>query len=87
MKLTDPESCRAVMALIRGVQGLYPCPICLIPSQDLANINITAPLRDMEETQHLVAESVEANLKGQGLRPVEVKFVSLFMNQTPFDML
>lgn len=60
------------MALIRGTHGLRPCPVCLIPSKDLADINITAPLRDMEETQQLVAEGVEAKLKDQGLRPVEV---------------
>lgn len=60
------------MALIRGIRSLYPCPICLIPSKDLADINITAPLRNMKETQHLVAEGIEAKLKDQGLRPVKV---------------
>ena len=60
------------MALIRGVNGLFPCPICLIPSKDLGNRHALAPLRDMEESKRLVAEGIEEKLKQQSLRPVQV---------------
>ena len=60
------------MALIRGVQGLFPCPICLIPTNELGNIHISACLRNMEETMRLVSEGDEEKLKAQGLQPVKV---------------
>lgn len=65
------------MALIRGLNGLYPCPICLIPSKELININTTAPLRDLDETQCLVSEGIKAKLKAQSLHPVDVSYIYL----------
>jgi hypothetical protein len=68
---------RAVMALIRSLMGLFPCPICLIPSKELGNIHATAPLRDMNESMQLVAEGIEEKLKQQSLRPLQVIITDL----------
>ncbi|KAF8258702.1 hypothetical protein EI94DRAFT_1910877 [Lactarius quietus] len=51
------EQC--TMALIRGAGGKLPCPICLVPSDQLSNISRTWPLRDAEQTQGLL-KSVRA---------------------------
>ena len=55
------------MALIQGYRGLCPCPVCLIPSGKLNDIHATAPMRNMEETQKIVADGDEEQLKAQGL--------------------
>jgi hypothetical protein len=77
------------MALIRGVNGLCPCPICLVPKGQLSDINTTWQRRDLAETQNLVTQANEKdtvaieNLKQQGLRPIvnafwEIRFSDPF---------
>ena len=68
------------MALIQGYRGLCPCPVCLIPSEKLNDIHATAPMRDMEETQKIVADRVEEQLKAQGLRPIKVFITACLVN-------
>jgi hypothetical protein len=68
------------MALIRGVRGLYPCPVCLIKSDEQSDHNVTAVLRTATATQQLIAsgrmlkssEARESLLKSQSLRDVDV---------------
>jgi hypothetical protein len=69
------------MALIRGFGSLTPCPVCLVPSDQLSNLSVTFPLRTKEDMkdqyeraqEHNVAEG-DAILKAIGLRDVEVSF-------------
>jgi hypothetical protein len=68
------------MALIRGYRGLCPCPVCLIPSAKLDDIHATAPMRDMEESQKIVADGDEEQLKAQGLRPIKVFITAHLVN-------
>ncbi|EDR06114.1 uncharacterized protein LACBIDRAFT_329259 [Laccaria bicolor S238N-H82] len=73
------EQC--VIALIRGVNSKFPCPVCLIPGDQLANLSSDFPLRfssDMEKiyksTIGLNASETEETLKNVGLQDVEVTF-------------
>ncbi|EDQ99252.1 uncharacterized protein LACBIDRAFT_316752 [Laccaria bicolor S238N-H82] len=73
------EQC--IIALIRGVNSKFPCPVCLIPGDQLANLSSDFPLRfssDMEKiyksTIGLNASETEETLKNVGLRDVENVF-------------
>ncbi|KIJ99858.1 hypothetical protein K443DRAFT_8115 [Laccaria amethystina LaAM-08-1] len=73
------EQC--VIALIRGINSKFPCPVCLIPGDQLANLSSDFPLRfssDMEKiyksTIGLGASETEETLKNVGLRDVENVF-------------
>ena len=70
------------MALIQGVRGAAPCPVCLVPQDQQVHLNRLPlyPLRTKEDA-HAVVQQVyesrvqqESNLKPQGLRPIEVSF-------------
>lgn len=71
---------RCVMALIRGIMGDCPCPICLVPRQKQSDYLGVWKRRTLYETSQLVEEAgkqssktqAEALLKPQSLRPVEV---------------
>lgn len=68
------------MALIRGINSRYPCPVCLVPAEDLSNISKVYPLRTTEKMKEVyetaqMAETMaakEAVLKDYGLRDIEV---------------
>jgi hypothetical protein len=67
------------MTLIRGNQGLYPCPVCLIPWDQLSDLSVHHPLRTAEQTQGLLMEADELGrdeaedlLKDYGLRHLKV---------------
>ena len=68
------------MALIRGVNSHYPCPICLIPSEELSDLSKIYPLRTTEKMKEVYKMAQEAEtmagkeviLKEYGLRNVEV---------------
>ncbi|KAJ6610879.1 hypothetical protein B0H10DRAFT_2165954 [Mycena sp. CBHHK59/15] len=73
------EAC--VMALIRGLRALYPCPICYVKKDEQSNLSKTAKLRTsghsqeiLNETRALNADAKEALLKGHGLREVDNVF-------------
>ncbi|KAJ7126505.1 hypothetical protein C8R43DRAFT_1028329 [Mycena crocata] len=71
------EAC--VMALIRGLQGLYPCPICFVPWNEQSDLSTEHPLRTGKESEKLLKEArakttvaaQEEILKDHGLRNVE----------------
>ncbi|KAJ6611518.1 hypothetical protein B0H10DRAFT_2165819 [Mycena sp. CBHHK59/15] len=76
------EAC--VMALIRGLQGLYPCPMCFVPWNEQSDLSQATehPLRTgaqserilkVARTKRTVAEREEM-LKDNGLRDVENVF-------------
>lgn len=74
---------RSVMALIRGVKGLFPCPICLVPQDQLSDLSETFPLRTQQESEALfhnaqemrTQEEKEKLMKSQSLRMVEVCYL------------
>lgn len=68
------------MTLIRGVKSLFPCPRCLVPAHEQANLSIVVVLRTQAETKELVqslATSTKAvaedKLKAKGLRNLSVR--------------
>ncbi|KAJ7086268.1 hypothetical protein C8R44DRAFT_650957 [Mycena epipterygia] len=71
----------SVMALIRGLRGLYPCPICFVKSDEQSDLTIVPELRDaqhakesVEKARSLNAEGGENLLKDLGLRNVDNVF-------------
>ncbi len=68
------------MALIRGINSHYPCPVCLVPADKLSDLSKMFKLcttQDMKEVYEKAneADSVankEIILKGYGLRDVKV---------------
>jgi hypothetical protein len=72
---------RCIMALIRGFGSYAPCPVCLIPGDQLTNLSTNFPLRTKEQMikyyqdaqdPDLNAVEKEQILKDIGLRNVEV---------------
>ncbi|KAG1897469.1 uncharacterized protein F5891DRAFT_1191930 [Suillus fuscotomentosus] len=74
--LADYEE-QCVMALIRGFNSACPCPICLVPKDQLTDHSTTYPTRTIEDAQaclrlwNLDRAAGEAALKKQSLRPVD----------------
>jgi len=77
-------SSRCVMALIRGINSHYPCPVCLVPAEDLSDLSKIYPLRTTEKMKEVYetaqgAETMAAKeviLKEYSLRDVEVHLSS-----------
>ncbi|KAI0723921.1 hypothetical protein C8T65DRAFT_734430 [Cerioporus squamosus] len=76
---------QAVMTLIRGVNGLFPCPVCLVPAAEQAELGIKPlyPLRTQEQAQSIVMNpslsdrQKEEKLKKISIRDVENVFWSV----------
>ncbi|KAJ7508184.1 hypothetical protein B0H11DRAFT_1848468 [Mycena galericulata] len=74
------EAC--VMALIRGLQGLYPCPICFVPWNEQSDLSTEHPKRTATASEKILgdaraertAAAREEVLKDHGLRDVENAF-------------
>lgn len=71
---------RCVIALIRGVNSKFPCPVCLVPGDQLINLSTDFPLRISSEMKKIHESTKELNigqtdeiLKAFGLRDVEVR--------------
>lgn len=67
------------MSLIRGLGGHAPCPICLVPKEQLSDFSGTWPLRDAVQTQNLLRDARaldnpqrENLLSLHGLRDIDV---------------
>jgi len=68
---------RCYFALLRGLHGLCPCPICLIREGALSDLSVAFPERQEDYAKGLVerieAKGVkESKLKVLGLRAVKV---------------
>ena len=69
------------MSLIRGIKSLWPCPVCLVPHDDLLDTLKTYPCRTSDQSQNVLkaahdketAEEREDTLKKYGLRDVPVR--------------
>ncbi|KAJ7447334.1 hypothetical protein B0H11DRAFT_2335669, partial [Mycena galericulata] len=74
------EAC--VMALIRGLQGLYPCPICFVPWNEQSDLSTEHPKRTSTGSEKILGDARaertaaerEEVLKQNGLRDVENSF-------------
>jgi hypothetical protein len=74
---------RCIMSLIRGVKSLWPCPICLVPRDELSDTSKTYARRTSQQSQAVViaarkketAEEKEVVLKEYGLRDVTVRLL------------
>ena len=67
------------MALICGIKANYPCPVCLVPKEELSNLSKMYELRTttgMQEiwsaVQEMNATQQEPHLWEHGLRDVQV---------------
>ncbi|KAI1782317.1 hypothetical protein LXA43DRAFT_1145587, partial [Ganoderma leucocontextum] len=73
---------QSMMALIRGVRGAAPCPVCLVPQDQQVHLNRISlhPQRTKEDAHSVVGQvyatrvQQESHLKPQGLRPIENVF-------------
>lgn len=69
-----------MMALTRGANALYPCPICLVPKKEIINLSATHPLRTTATMRQAWLNSREIEtaagrdeaLQQYGLRDVDV---------------
>jgi hypothetical protein len=75
--LVTPSS--TVMALTHGINGHFPCPVCLVPNTKQSDLDKTHPLCTAEGSKALVEESLALNasnqenlLKTQSLCPVMI---------------
>ncbi|KAI0271244.1 hypothetical protein BC834DRAFT_818216 [Gloeopeniophorella convolvens] len=70
------------IALLRGIKGKLPCPICLVPGDRLADLSTTWELRISEDMQKAVNEArgmrtkcdAERLLSGLGMQDVDNVF-------------
>lgn len=67
------------MASIRGINSLFPCPVCLVPGDQLSSVTQNFELRTSQAMQELYnsvkdksAKERNEALKAKGLRNVEV---------------
>lgn len=71
------------MLLLRGTNSLYPCPVCLVPWDQLSLITRDWPQRTVTEarkaveTAKFIGEQDEATKK-LGIRPIKVSISYLF---------
>jgi hypothetical protein len=73
------------MSLIRGFRGKFPCPICLVPGDELADISKTWPQWTAAHTQELLNNARGLNktdrenlLSKNGIRNINVSFLNCF---------
>ncbi|KAJ7301222.1 hypothetical protein DFH08DRAFT_996074 [Mycena albidolilacea] len=78
-QLINSISC--VMALIRGLRALYPCPICYVKKDEQSELSKHADLRTSQGSKDTVMQGRELNrenreelLKSHGLRNVDNVF-------------
>ncbi|TFK46324.1 hypothetical protein OE88DRAFT_1715060 [Heliocybe sulcata] len=79
--LTADYEEQSVMALIRGAKALHPCPICLIPAEEILDLSRTWPLRttstmmqEYEKAQTMNKTDADQHLKQFGLRAIDNVF-------------
>jgi len=61
-----------MMALTRGSNGLFPCPICLVPKREIPNLSVQYPLRNTNTMQAIC------------IRKRGISFSLLFLLLPPF---
>jgi Plavaka transposase len=79
------SNCRGMISMTRGVNSKVPCPVCLVPDNELHNLGSSYPLRTTDEmrniyesTKNMSVTDKEAKLKSYGLRDIHVSQRSSF---------
>jgi hypothetical protein len=73
-----------MMSLIRGAQCKCPCPVCLVPREELSDLTKTHAIRSAKDAQAALdvyrqsKSQGEALLKALGLRAVAVSHMFQF---------
>ncbi|KAG1726527.1 uncharacterized protein EDB91DRAFT_1239637 [Suillus paluster] len=65
---------QVVMALIRGLMGKFPCPICLVPREELSKISNVHWLHTSVDAKSMTLEVREQILSSESLRDVDNSF-------------
>ncbi|KAG2144311.1 hypothetical protein DEU56DRAFT_870425 [Suillus clintonianus] len=84
------EQC--MMSLIRGVQCKCPCPVCLVPHEELSDLSKTFAIRSLKDAQAALEVYRHSKTQGEqllkvlGLRPVTNVFWSIERSD-PHDAL
>lgn len=75
---------RCIMALIRGTNSNFPCPVCLVPGEGMCkgSVGVLRTTKHMKRVYHEAdkmdsAQLREDYLKGYGLRYIQVCWISL----------
>ncbi len=66
------------MTLIRGVNGLFPCPVCLVPADKQSELGVAPlyPLRNQEQARSIVMNaSLSNNQKDKELKKIGARNV------------
>ncbi|TFK83026.1 hypothetical protein K466DRAFT_666133 [Polyporus arcularius HHB13444] len=77
MCVADYEE-QAVMTLIRGVNGLFPCPVCLVPAEEQAELGLSPlyPLRNQEQGKEIVLNTTLSDRqKEERLKKISIRDV------------
>lgn len=60
------------MTLIRGVNSLHPCPVCLVPRNALSDITTCYPSRTAQQSRKAYQEAFEYRRVGESGKAEEV---------------
>ncbi|KAF8127384.1 hypothetical protein EV363DRAFT_1401113 [Boletus edulis] len=77
-----------MMCLLQGTKSKSPCPVCLVPLEELSDLSKTFELRTSDQAKHALAiylrkkSEGEPILKALGLRPVENVFWKVARSDT-----
>ena len=78
------------MALIRGLNGKAPCPICLIRQDNLWNLQDTSLLRTTENSQAVILKARSQQLlshKEEILKEVELRDIDISIKLTLIESI
>ncbi|KAG9084387.1 hypothetical protein FS749_005269 [Ceratobasidium sp. UAMH 11750] len=85
---------QVVMACHRGLNSKCPCIRCLVPAEELHNLDYKAKMRDpgvtgalIKKAQGMSATKAEDFLKPYSLRPIQNVFLTLGPSTNPFTAL
>ncbi len=78
------------MTAIRGLKGLYPCPVCLVPQDKQGDHTETYTLRSTQSMHQVYEEALaqttreaeEGVLKEVSLRPIKVLYDFICMTSS-----
>lgn len=66
------------MALIRGVRGLCPCPICLVRNTKLSDVHTICERRTADTAQSIVEDTTTSKTeKDEQLKPLGLRCISV----------
>jgi len=55
-------TCRCVITLIRGLNSKFPCPVCLVPGDQLVNLSTDFPLCTSSEMEKIYQSTKDLNI-------------------------